>query len=149
MKIATRKTTLMKKKMLHARKVTEQRMATMLPSPSPDEEEALVSLYSTLVDEDEFELEEKVDGTAPCDDFLTEVEEQLRMTGSEEGQTRLSEVKNKILERVRGRKMERKKRRESICSLSSYGSQKGMKRMNSENAGGDHSRTRSDPLFNP
>ena len=146
---ATREANLVKKKMLHARKVTEQRMATSLPSPSPDEEEALVSLYSSLVDEDEFVLGEEDDIIAHRADFLTEVEEQLGRKGSEEGMTRLTVVWNKILERVRGKKMERRQRRDSISSVSSCGSQKGLKRGNSDGAGGDHSRARSNPQTSP
>ena len=144
MKTVKRESNIVRKKLEFARKVTEQRMAATLPSPSMDQEE-LVSLYSSLVDEDMFELGEE-DKIAPCADFLSEVEEMLKETGCKEGQVRLKEVKNKILEKVRGKKVERRQRRDSISSVSSRSSQQGMKRSNSDNVGGDNSRKKTEQI---
>ena len=143
LKSAKKEANLAKKKMGHARKVTEQRMANTLPAPSrsKDEEEALVSLYSSLLDEDEFELDEE-DDIAPKKDFLAEVDEDLKKMGSEEGRTRLIELRNKILERVKGKKLERVQRRQSFGSVSSLGS---LKRGNTDLMGGDVSRKRVNP----
>ena len=151
LKAATKEANLVKKKMNHARKVTEQRMANTLTSTSTstDEEDALVSLYSSLVDEDDFILGDEDDTIAPKNCFLTDVEEHLGKAGSEEGKMGLSEMRNKILERVKGKKIERRQRRESFGSVSSLGSQKGIKRSNNESAGGDSSRARPNAAQQP
>ena len=43
-----------------AKKITEQRMSNSLSSLTQDQEEELVTLYSTLVDEENFELKDGV-----------------------------------------------------------------------------------------
>ena len=55
------------------RKVTEQRMSNCLSDASADMEEELVALYSSLVDEEGFRLEN--DEILPSEDFLKRVEE--------------------------------------------------------------------------
>ena len=55
------------------RKVTEKRMSNCLSDASADMEEKLVALYSSLVDEEGFRLEN--DEILPSEDFLKRVEE--------------------------------------------------------------------------
>ena len=89
-----------KNKIEFARKVTEQRMTESLSDPSwtPDREDdlAIVSLYSTLVDEEKFNLEN--DTITPHDGFLKNVEEKLVARGENPAEMlHFLEVKNKIL----------------------------------------------------
>ena len=58
-----------------ARKITEQRMSNCLNLASAEMEEELVNLYSTLVDEDQFKLENDI--IAPTNDFLKQVEDKV------------------------------------------------------------------------
>ena len=121
-KNAKRQASLLKSKVEFARKVTEQRMATTLPSSSVDQEE-LVSLYSALVDEELFDLDND-DAIAPYEGFLKEVEDNLKMgENSDSGHEHFKIVKHKILEKVKGKKVERRQRRDSIGSISSICSQ--------------------------
>ena len=145
-----------KSKIEFARKVTEQRMTESLidPSWSEDTEEdlALISLYSTLVEEDKFSLDLEKDTITPNDDFLRDVEEKLsaKMANPSELK-RFQEVKNKILEKIKVKMVNRvinKQRRDSVSSLNSVG-QLGLKRSSSVNAGGDHSRYRTDLVTPP
>ena len=122
-----------------AQKVTEQRMSNSLSSLSGDLEEELVSLYSTLVDEDSFQVE---DGQIlPGENFLKSVEEKLAERGDDPHEVQcLDQVRNKILERVKQKKAHRQVRRDSISSMSSISSKRG----NSDLVGGDSSRAKVD-----
>ena len=102
-----------------------------------DPEGELVSLYSTLVNEDNFHIEN--DEIVPEEDFLKAVEVKLVESGElPDERLRLDQVKNKILERVKTRKATRQ-RRDSIGSISSVGSLSN-KRSSGEMGGGDSSR---------
>ena len=95
-----------------ARKVTEQRLSNC------DVEEELVTLYSTLVDEENFELNEEDDCLTIKSDFLVNVEEKITERGEHPHEKEILEnIKNKILEKVKSKKIERKSRRESIGNL--------------------------------
>ena len=74
--VAVRKSSnLSKTKIEFAEKITEQRMSNCLSDTSPDLEDELVGLYSTLLDEDNFRVE---DGEIiPDEGFLKEVEIKL------------------------------------------------------------------------
>ena len=132
---AKKSTILANNKLEFARKVTEQRMYNCLNQASEDLEEELVTLYSNLVDEEQFKLENDV--IAPSEDFLKQVEQKVMERGeipSEE--LKLSQVKNKILEKVKTRKLDREKsrdRRDSISSVRSTSS----KRSSGDMAGGE------------
>ena len=136
---------LAKSKIEFARKITEQRMSNCLSDSSPDLEDEIVTLYSTLVDEDDFKLEN--DEIQPEEDFLKSVEEKL----IEKGETphergRLNKVRNKILEKVKVKKVARiqsRKRMDSIGSISSIGSQ-GTKRANRDQGGVESARPKTD-----
>ena len=121
-----------------AKRITEQRMSNSLSNLSKDLEEELVNLYSTLLDEDNFEVED--DQIQPEENFLKNVEEKLAIRGDIPAELeRLDEVRNKILERVKQKKIGRKHgRRDSMSSVGSTGSKRG----NSELAGGDSSRAK-------
>ena len=113
-------------------------MSNCLGSHSPEVEDELVSLYSTLVDEDSFTIEN--DDIVPEENFLKDVENKLKETGDNtlESLHMLDQVKNKILDKVRSKKLSRQ-RRESTGSACSLGSTS-MKRINEDPAGGDQSR---------
>ena len=118
-----------------------------IPSGSLNSEEqlALVSLYSTLVDEEKFNLENDI--ITPDDDFLKEVEEKIVAKGDNSlDLVRFQELKNKILEKVKIKKVNRKlskQRRGSTSSINTVGTS-GLKRHSSLNAGGATSRSRLD-----
>ena len=90
------------------------------------------------MDEDNFEVED--DQIQPEENFLKNVEEKLAIRGDIPAELeRLDEVRNKILERVKQKKIGRKHgRRDSMSSVGSTGSKRG----NSELAGGDSSRAK-------
>ena len=81
-------------------------MASTLTLYETDHDE-LASLYSSLIDEELFEM--SGDAITPFEGFLSEVEERIKNdVNFEVGQENLKEVKNKILEKVKGKKVERK-----------------------------------------
>ena len=139
LKMAKRESNLINK-LSFARKVTEQRMSTVISGNSAMEEDELVSLYSSLVDEEEFELNDCEEISARGD-FLHAVESNISWENQEEGHNKLQSVKNKILERVKDKKLKRKERRLSIKS--SVGSSGSQKTMNNYFAGGNNSRQRN------
>ena len=135
-----------KTKLDSARKMTEQRMANTLASSSPDpqamDQDELASLYSTLIDEDSFELGEG-DVISNPSELLQNVEDEIKNNYSDNEQERLllklSDVRNKTLEKVKSKKVEGRGRRDSISSVGSTGSRR-MKRNNSDDAGGESTR---------
>ena len=146
--LARKSSNMRSKKIDFAKKITEQRMSNSLSNLSTDLEEELVTLYATLVDEDNFEVED--DQILPEENFLKNVEDKLAIRGDIPGEhDRLDQVKNKILERVKQKKAGRLHgRRDSISSVESTGSKRG----NSELAGGDISRVKveqSSSILNP
>ena len=125
-----------------ARKVTEERMSSCLLNSSEDLEEELVSIYSALVDEDK--LVNDADEIITDNELLKNVEDQLTQKGENPVEkAQLLKVKNKILDRVRSRKVERKARKDSISSIKSSGS-KSEKRNGTDQAGGDNSRVKTE-----
>ena len=139
---ANKSTILAKNKLEFARKVTEQRMSNCLNQASEDLEEELVTLYSTLVDEEQFKLEDDV--ISPSEDFLKQVEEKVMERGELPSEKlKLSKVKNKILEKVKTRKMDRERSRERRDSFSSVRSTSS-KRTSGDMAGGEHKSRKTD-----
>ena len=133
---ARRSSSLARNKLDFARKVTEQRMSNCLSQASGDLEEELVALYSTLVDEDNFNLED--DTITPVKDFLKAVEDKVVERGEIPDEIeRLTVVKNKILEKVKMKKIDRSKSRERNASTSSLRSISS-KRSSGEPASGEH-----------
>ena len=117
-------------------------MSNCLNLANDDMEEEMVNLYSTLVDEDKFKLED--DKIAPQGDFLKQVEAKIVERGEIESEKlKLSQVKNKILEKVKTRKMERERRRERRNSVSSIRSTSS-KRSSGDMAGGEHKSRKTD-----
>ena len=118
---ARRSSSLARSKIDFTRRVTEQRMSNCLSTSAPDMEEEIISLYSTLLDEESFTLEGN--DLVPSDDFLKVVEEKIVDIPTE--MEKLKVVKNKILEKVKEKKVNRQQSRErrdsmsSICSSSS------------------------------
>lgn len=137
MRNAKREVVLAKNKLEFARKVTDQRLTDSLCAPHDQEE--MAALYATLVDEDMFELGDG-DEIVNTSDLLKEVEDKIVKERPEGEHTALLEVKSKILERVKRKKVERRERRDSFSSVDSLG----MKRTNSESAGGDQNRVKTD-----
>ena len=103
LRMARRSSNLASSKLDFARKVTEQRMSNCLSDQSADMEEELVSLYSTLLDEESFTLEGNE--IVPAEDFLKVVEDKVSDIPRE--MEKLKDVKNKILEKVRQNKTKR------------------------------------------
>ena len=136
---AKRSSSLAKSKIDLARKVTEQRMSTCLSGPSPNVEEDIISLYSTLLDEENFSLvgDEIVAG----DDFLKVVADKIADIPTKVEELKL--VKNKILEKVKQKKANRKQFRERTDSMSSIVSN-GSKRASTDLAGSDVGRLKVD-----
>jgi hypothetical protein len=109
--------------------VTEQKTSNCLSDATTDMEDVLVTLYSTLVDEDNFLLEDNT--LAPKDDFLKNVEEKIVERGEISSEKlKLSNVKNKI--RIKERQLSCE-RRNSVSSIRSISSKIG----SSELAGGE------------
>ena len=116
-------------------------MESTLSSSSPDHDE-LASIYSSLIDEDLFEI--KGDSITPYEGFLSEVEDKIKEDENADiGHENLKEVKNKILQKVKRKQVDRKQRRDSIGSINSIGSQ-GIKRRTSEELGGDANRKKAE-----
>ena len=121
---ARRSSSLARSKIDFARRVTEQRMSNCLSTSAPDMEEEIISLYSTMLDEESFTLEG--DDLVPGDDFLKVVEEKIVDIPTE--MEKLKVVKNKILEKVKEKKVNRqqsRERRESMSSICSSSSKRG------------------------
>ena len=96
--IARRSSSLFRNKLDFARKVTEQRLSNSLSEFSADLDEELVALYSTLVDEDNFEI--KDDSITPVNNFLDQVELKVKERGDIPAEKeRLLVIKHKILEK--------------------------------------------------
>ena len=106
-----------KNKIEFARKVVEQSIGLSIADSTlvGERENELVSLYSTLVDEDQFDLS-STGVCSPKEDFLAETEKHLPDTdgGRQEKMETLLVFKQKILEAVKKRKMERKVQRNSL-----------------------------------
>ena len=66
-----------KNKLSFARKVAEERLKECLPIPSFENEHSkvLITLMSTLMDEDNFELDPTTETFKPKEDFLKDVED--------------------------------------------------------------------------
>ena len=128
-----------------ARKVVEQRIDICLSDSTlvGENEEELVSLYSTLIDEETFDLSE--DGIcSPSSDFLVEVEEALVWRGQRPGEVEcLALIKTKILEAVKKRKLARRSRIDSFSGRrDSVGSNSSLKRIQKDQNGRDSSRAK-------
>ena len=127
-----------KNKIDFARKVVEQSINLSIADSTMmgDRESELVSLYSTLIDEEEFELAGDDSCISKCD-FLVEAEKHLLDNGASSGQLEcLKNFKWKIKEAVKKKKLTRRSRKDSI------GSNSGMKRSLLDQDGRDHSRVR-------
>ena len=126
LRAAQRSSNIVKNKLEFACKVREQRMSNCLSSEDPDVEEELVTLYSTLIDEENFSLED--DNVIAQKDFLKQVEDKITERGKMPGEAKkLSEVRKKILEKVKLKLVDRarsRERRDSIGSVRSSSSKR-------------------------
>ena len=102
----------------------------------------MVSLYSTLIDEDSFDLLED-DKCAPKIAFLCDVEKQMLERGEKPGELEcFDKLKAKILEAVKKRKIYRRSRIGSIGRRDSVGSNSSLKRGQGDQHGSDSSRAK-------
>ena len=89
------------------------------------DQEELVSLYSTLIDEDTFDLGEGGVFSNPSE-LLQNVEDEIKNNYTDIEQERLllklCDVRNKTLEKVKNKKVEGRGRKDSISSVGSTGS---------------------------
>ena len=125
LRAAKKSSILAKSKVDLARKVTEQRIIQSLPNLTSDIEEDLVSLYSNLVDEESFTLDDN--SIVPNDDFLSHVEDRVKDNTKE--MEKLKHLKAKILENIKQKKISKQKfrdRRESVSSVCSTSSKRAM-----------------------
>ena len=131
--IAIKAASVFKNKIKFARKVTEERLKECLPIPGFENEHSgvLVTLMSTLVDEDSFELDPDTNTLNPKSDFLKNIEESIgQVSGDTEvAKQRFDNVRNKLVERVRETAARSKERR---LSTSSVDSETRKRRMSSE-----------------
>ena len=131
-----------KNKVDFARKVVEQSINICLADSTlvGEKEKELVTLYSTLVDEDNFELTEE-ELCLPKADFLDDVEKHLLERGENPKEKEgLDNFKTKILEAVKKRKLSRKSRADSFSERTRKGSNSSVKRVQKEQNGRDSSR---------
>ena len=131
-----------KNKVDFARKVVEQSINICLADSTlvGEKEKELVTLYSTLVDEDNFELTEE-ELCLPKADFLDDVEKHLLERGENPKEKEgLDNFKTKILEAVKKRKLTRKSRADSFSERTRKGSNSSVKRVQKEQNGRDSSR---------
>ena len=116
------------KKIKFARTITEQRLKECLPVPTFESEHSsvLITLMSTLMDEDNFEMDLDSDTINPKQALFKELEDSLC---DEECKEKLDFVRNKLLERVKDSAIKVRDRRLSVGS--SVGSQDSRKRKSS------------------
>ena len=137
-----------KNKIDFARKVVEQSIDLSLADSTlhGEKEKELVALYSTLVDEGNFELSED-ETCVPKYEFLEEIEKNIHERGKNENEKECYEnFKNKILEAVKVRKLARRSRKESFSRRDSVSSNCSMKRGLVEQDGTDSSRAKLEIL---
>ena len=141
--LAKKNTFLAKKKLNFARTVTEQRLKECLPVPSFKDEHSsvLITLMSTLMDEDCLEIDPATEILRPKDDLFKEIEESFLDDTDDVIKERLNFVRNKLIERVQASASKSKERRLSFSS--SIGSQDSKKRKNSTELENDQVRNRS------
>ena len=137
-----------KNKIDFARKVVEQSIDLSLSDSTlhGEKEKELVALYSTLVDEGNFELSED-ETCVPKSEFLEEVEKNIYQRGQNVSEKESYEnFKTKILEAVKTRKLARRSRKESFSRRDSVGSNCSMKRGLVEQEGTESSRAKLEIL---
>ena len=127
-----------------ARKVIEQRIDCCLIDGTlvGENEEELVTLYSTLLDEDDFDLVDD-DTCSPKVGFLVEAEKQLAERGTKPAELECFNVlKEKILVAVKKRKLVRRSRIDSVGRRDSVGSNSSLKRGLKDQNGRDCNRAK-------
>ena len=147
--IAVKTSNIAKNKLKFARKVTEERLKECLPVPNfeDDYSKVLITLMSTLVDEDSFDMDPDTDLIKPKDDFLKEIEESLsKDCDPEKVKERLAFVKNKLVERVTASP---RRRRLSTSNVSVHSSKSDTKRKNSSEYHGGPEPQRGKPSLLP
>ena len=145
LRTAMRSASITRNKVHFARKVVEQRIYLCLTDSTlmGENEEELVTLYSTLVDEDNFDLSED-ETCSPKAGFLEEVEKQLAERGEKPREIKcLETLKSKILEAVKNKKLARRSRLDSFSNRrDSIGSNSSFKRGQRDQNGTDSSRAK-------
>ena len=136
--IALKTSNIAKNKLNFARKVTEERLKECLPVPSfeDDHSKVLITLMSTLVDEDSFDLDPDTDMMKPKEDFLKDIEDSISKDSDEEKvRERLNFVKNILVERVMASP---RRRRLSTSNISVYSTKScdSKRKISSESQGG-------------
>ena len=121
--LAVKTTYIAKNKLKFARKVTEERLKECLPVPNFEDEhgKVIITLMSTLMDEDNLETDPETDSIKHKESFFKEVEESFGDGGNKELiKERIDFVKNGLIERIKEAKVRRKQRRDSMSSISSH-----------------------------
>ena len=137
-------TNLNSNKIEFARKVVEQSINLCLSDSTlvGEKEKELVTLYSTLIDEENFEISDD-DICFSKAEFLGEAEKHLKERGeiSQEVEC-LTNFKTKILEAVKKRKLARRSRKDSLNGRDRVGSQSSLKRSQMDQNGSESSRAK-------
>ena len=141
LRFAKRSSSVARSKIDFAKKVTEQRMSFCISQASPESalDDEIISLYSSLLDEESFSLEGNE--IAPGEDFLKVVEEKIENKPAE--MERLNVVRNKILEKVKQNKENKQASRERMDSVGSACSTKS-KRASTDQLTGERGRLKLD-----
>ena len=137
-----------KNKVEFARKVVEQTIDICVSDSTlkGEKEEELVALYSTLIDEEKFDLSED-DICSPNSEFLAEAEKHLVERGEKPLEIEcLKNFKAKILEAVQKRKLTRRSRADSFGRRDSTASSISLKRSHRDQNGRDSSRAKLESL---
>ena len=133
-----------KNKIDFARRVVEQSIDLCISDSSlkGEKELELVTLYSTLIDEDEFDLSEDEICSSKSDFLLDAQKNLLERVDLPQQVECLKNLKVKILEAVNTINLVRKSRMDSFSRKDSFGSSSSLKRNNSVQNGRDHSRAK-------
>jgi hypothetical protein len=133
--LAVKTTNIAQNKLKFARKVTEERLKECLPVPSfvNEHSKVLITLMSTFMDEESFEIDPDTDSLKPREDFLKDIEDSIGKDS--EGQLvkeRFEDVKNKLVERVKESVAKNRERKMSTSSIGSISSQAGKRKNSTE-----------------
>ena len=132
--IAKRSAHAAKNRVKFARKVTEERLKECLPADrfEDDFSKVLVTLMTTLIDEECYEFDPDSETVKPKVGFLKDIEDSIeKKEDNDVLKERLESIKNKMLDRVQQSAVQKKQRRSSISSISSVSSNDGRKRQHS------------------
>ena len=120
--IAVKSSNLAKHRLKFARQVTEERLKECLPVQDFEAEHSkvLITLMSSLLDEDNFDIDPDTDSLKPKEDFLKDVRDSFDKHANEVViKERLEFVKNQLVEKVKDKAARNRSRKSSFSSTCS------------------------------